>query len=157
MKRSLLVLIMFAVACGPSSPDDSGGEEATSGDGDGDGDGDAGDGDGDGGDGDGDGGDGDGDGGDGDGDGDLESMCMAGCTHTFECAPNEIMTYYADVPECVADCLNLWGACVPEGTAYLECALGLDCPEVITLVADGPSTSACGASFNAAIAACMNG
>jgi hypothetical protein len=65
--------------------------------------------------------------------------------------------YYADIPECVAECLNLWGQCIPEGTAYVECVLGLECPEVITLVADGPATSACGAPFDAAQAACMNG
>jgi hypothetical protein len=136
MKRPLFALIMFVCGCGPDSPEDSGGGEQTSAEGDGDGDGDA---------------------GDGDGDGDLESVCMTGCTYTFQCAPNEILTYYADVPECVSHCLILWGQCIPEGSAYLDCVLGLDCAEVVPLVADGPATSACGASFTAAQAACMGG
>jgi hypothetical protein len=64
------------------------------------------------------------------------------------------MMYYADVPECVTACFGLWDACVPEGSAYLGCVIGLDCSDVPALVND-PTTSACGPSFNAAIAACM--
>src|SRR5690348_12493285 len=147
---SLLCLGLF-IGCGDSGAPTSGGSETESGDGDtgdgdgeggtvdgtGDGDGDSGDGDGDSGDGDGDSGDGDGDTGDGDGDGDLEPICTQGCMHVFDCAAMEAMMYYPDVPACVAACQGLWGACVPEGSTYIYCTLGLECPDVVTLLVDG--------------------
>jgi hypothetical protein len=164
----ICAVLSWSAACTPGVSDEGATDEETdvetagdgdgdSGDGDGDGDSGDGDGDGDSGDGDGDSGDGDGDSGDGDGDGDpMAPVCMDGCVHIQACAPDAFTGLYADIPECVSACLDLWSACEPEGSAYVYCTLGLDCASVMTLMTEGPAQTECGGSYDNAQAACMN-
>ena len=131
--------LSVVLACGPGETIDLGMETSESSSSSGDGDGDpstSGDGDGDG------------------GIGEFAELCMTGCEHVLECAPEPFAGLYADLPECIGACIALWADCTADARPYLECTIDLDCDEVVTLMTLGPAATACANTYAAAEAAC---
>lgn len=131
-------MLVGALGCGPGDEGEGGDELGETGDGDGDGDGET----------------GDGETGDGDGDDDFDALCNLGCAYFIDCAPAEFGQIYESPIECQTACVLLYGACVPEATAYFECFIELTCPDVVVAVTEGPAETACGPNYAAAQAAC---